>query len=74
MNYYAGIDLGGTKTYCVIVDEKGNILAREKKKIGTDRNIDSVLDIVTECYKAAVLRANLTENDILCLWQISYRL
>ena len=65
MNYYAGIDLGGTKTYCVIVDEKGNILAREKKKIGTDRNIDSVLDIVTECYKAAVLRANLTENDIL---------
>ena len=64
MNYYAGIDLGGTKTYCVIIDEKGNILAREKMKIGTDKNIENVLDVVTECYKAAISRANLAENDI----------
>ena len=64
MNYYAGIDLGGTKTYCVIIDEKGNILSREKIKIGTDKKIEPVLDIVCECYKAAVSRANLTEDDI----------
>ena len=29
MTYYAGIDLGGTKTYCVVIDEKGNILSDE---------------------------------------------
>lgn len=64
MNFYAGIDLGGTKTYCVIIDEKGNILAREKMKIGTDKDINRILDIVAECYKAAISRANLSESDI----------
>lgn len=64
MNFYAGIDLGGTKTYCVIIDEKGNIIAREKMKIGTDKDINRILDIVAECYKAAISRANLSERDI----------
>lgn len=64
MNFYAGIDLGGTKTYCVIIDEKGNIIAREKMKIGTDKDINRILDIVAECYKAAISRANLSESDI----------
>ena len=64
MTYYAGIDLGGTKTYCVVIDEKGNILAREKMKIGTDKNMDHILDIVVECYKAAVSRSNITEDDV----------
>lgn len=64
MTYYAGIDLGGTKTYCVVIDEKGNILAREKMKISTDKNMDHILDIVVECYKAAVSRSNITEDDV----------
>ena len=33
-------------------------------KIGTDKNMDHILDIVVECYKAAVSRSNITEDDV----------
>jgi ROK family protein len=37
MNYYAGIDLGGTFVKCGIVDEEGNILCKDKIPTGKDR-------------------------------------
>lgn len=36
MNYYAGIDLGGTFIKCGLVDETGNIICKDK--IPTARN------------------------------------
>ena len=38
MEFYAGIDLGGTFIKCGIVDESGNILCKDKIPTGRDRN------------------------------------
>lgn len=64
MKYYAGIDLGGTKIYCVIIDEKGNILSREKLKVGDNKELNAVLPLIVNCYKGAISRANLSEAEI----------
>ena len=37
MNYYAGIDLGGTFVKGGIVDEEGNILVKDKIPTGKER-------------------------------------
>ncbi|MFR1982953.1 MAG: ROK family protein [Christensenellaceae bacterium] len=37
MNYYAGIDLGGTFIKCGLVDETGNIICKDKIPTGKER-------------------------------------
>jgi glucokinase len=53
--YTLGIDVGGTKIYTVVVDEKYNILARSKRKTGDgsptsllERILASVSDVLAE--------------------------
>lgn len=53
--YALGIDIGGTKIYTIIVDEKYNVLARSKKKTGDgspnsllERILASVGDVLTQ--------------------------
>ncbi len=54
--YTLGIDIGGTKIYTIVVDEKFNILARAKKKTGDgspasllERILNSVSDALSQC-------------------------
>lgn len=62
MKYYGGIDLGGTKVYSIIIDEKGNILSRSKKKIAHLDNFDEILDTIVSCYNES-LEASQIESD-----------
>ena len=42
MKYYAGIDLGGTFIKCGIVDEKGNLIAKDKIPTGKERGYTEI--------------------------------
>jgi glucokinase len=64
MKYYAGIDLGGTKIYSIIIDETGKILSREKVKTTPDEGIEGVINRIVGVYKQSVINAGITENDI----------
>jgi glucokinase len=64
MKYYAGIDLGGTKIYSIVIDETGNILSREKVKTYSSDNFEDILKRIVECYEAAVVSSNIPENQI----------
>ncbi len=67
MGYFAGIDVGGTKIYAVVIDETGAILGRAKVKIGQDTRFDTVLNLMNDCYRAAVSNAGLNEAQILAV-------
>ena len=64
MQYFAGIDLGGTKIYVIIIDKNGTILSRVKTKIGGENNFDFIVDAIIKAYKDAIKDANLEEKDI----------
>lgn len=64
MNYFAGIDLGGTKIFALIVDEKQNILGRAKLKTLPEEGIESVINRIVECYQGAVLDSKLEPSKI----------
>ena len=64
MKLFAGIDLGGTKIYCIIIDEKGNILGKDKQKTKSDEGFDSVIARIHSCYLAAIADAGKKETDI----------
>lgn len=64
MGYYAGIDVGGTKIYSVIIDDDGKILARAKIKVGENLAFDVVLGRIFECYQQACQTANIAETAI----------
>lgn len=64
MKYYCGIDLGGTKIYSLIIDERGNIISREKVKTNSETGLDSVLSRIVECYKNVIKSSGIKEDDI----------
>lgn len=64
MNYYAGIDLGGTKIYSIVINEQGEILSRNKIKVGEDKSIDGVLLLINQCYIESVEKSGLNFDDI----------
>jgi glucokinase len=64
MKYYAGIDVGGTKIYTVIIDEEGCILSRVKVKTGKDTSFKPVFDNILHCYQAACQDAKISEEKI----------
>ena len=61
MGYYAGIDVGGTKIYSVIIDEEGNVLARAKVKTGGDTDFEVILEKILACYRTACDNAGVDE-------------
>ena len=67
MDYYAGIDVGGTKIYSVIIDTAGRRLSRAKVKTGHDHDFDSVMKRIRECYDKALEKAELEDSDIKAL-------
>jgi glucokinase len=67
MQYYAGIDLGGTKIYSIIIDEKGDIKSREKLKTNKDDKFENILGRIIECYKSSIKTAGINENQIVSI-------
>ena len=64
MNYYIGIDLGGTNIAVGVVDENYNIVGRAKRKTVVTDNPIRIIDDMTQAAKEAVLNAGLTLKDI----------
>ena len=64
MEFYSGIDVGGTKIYSVVINENGEILSRSKLKTGRDTAFEVVFDRILECYHAACAKANIGEDSI----------
>jgi glucokinase len=67
MKFYAGIDLGGTKIYSVIIDEKGKILGSEKTKTNREDDQENIISRILESYLKALSKAGLTASDIECV-------
>lgn len=65
MDYYVGIDVGGTKIYSVIINQDGDILGRAKLKTGEDTAFEVVLDRILECYHTACTNADIDEAKVL---------
>ncbi|MBN1409710.1 MAG: ROK family protein [Spirochaetales bacterium] len=64
MEYFAGIDLGGTKIYAIVINDKGKILSRAKIKTGAKKDVDTILKKIVDCYKEALAGAKIEEKDI----------
>ena len=64
MEYYAGIDVGGTKICAIIINAEGRILSRAKLKTGDDLKFERVFERILECYHAACREANISEEEI----------
>jgi len=66
MDYYLGLDAGGTKTYCLVGDAQGNVLGFGRAGTGS-YEYHGIEPAMTENRKAidgALRAANLTLNDI----------
>lgn len=64
MNYYAGIDVGGTKIYAVVIDEDAQILGRAKVKTGADTGFETIFGKIRQCYEKVCKSANIDLNAI----------
>jgi len=59
-----GVDLGGTKINVLLVDEKGNILARDKRPTEPEKGKDQVLNKIKDMILNVLKSADLSINDI----------
>ncbi len=64
MNYYIGIDLGGTNIAVGVVDENYNIVGRAKRKTVVTDNPIRIIDDMAETAKEAVANSGLKLSDI----------
>ena len=64
MRYYCGIDLGGTKIYSLIMNDKQEILGREKLKTNGSQGLDNVVARIVECYRKVLETSGVKEKDI----------
>ncbi len=64
MKYYAGIDVGGTKIYALVITEEGKILGRAKLKTGGDTKFDVVFKRILDCYDTACRNSAIEKNRI----------
>lgn len=64
MEYYAGIDVGGTKIYGVIIDKKGTILSRAKVKTGGKGSFEKIFEKIKECINKACTKAEITPEEL----------
>ncbi len=61
MEYYAGIDVGGTKIYAVVINETGEILGRAKLKTGEETEFEVVFKKILECYQMVCQNSQIEE-------------
>ncbi len=64
MDYYVGIDVGGTKIYAIVINENGQILSRAKLKTGGNTEFDIVFERILKCYHTACSEANIPGEEI----------
>lgn len=64
MNYYIGIDLGGTNIKAGVVDENYNIIAKASVKTNCPRSTEDICADMANVSLMAVNEANLTISDI----------
>lgn len=65
--YYAGIDLGGTNIVAGVLDEKFNIISRDRIKTALPRSAESIIDDMATAMRKALSKAGLSLNDIDCV-------
>ncbi len=64
MKYCIGIDLGGTFIKGGIVDQKGNILIKDKTPTQANLGNDTVVKNIARLCKELLAKANLTNDDV----------
>ena len=64
MQYYAGLDLGGTFVKGGIVDDKGNIVAKDKRPTGKDRPYTEIARDMAALVKLLAKKAGVAESDL----------
>ena len=64
MQYYAGLDLGGTFVKGGIVDDKGNIVAKDKIPTGKDRPYTEIAHDMAALVKSLAKKAGVAESDL----------
>lgn len=64
MKYYAGIDLGGTKIYSIVIDQSGKILGRNKVKTESSDSFINIIERIKECYYGTLKNSNISEEKI----------
>lgn len=64
MNYYIGIDLGGTNIVAGVVDENYNIIAKSSTKTNLPRPEKEIADDMVKVSLEAVKEAGITMDDI----------
>lgn len=65
MNYYIGLDIGGTNIKAGVVDENGNILSESDIPTGADRPQDVVLQDIISAITGAIAASSVSRNNIL---------
>jgi len=64
MPYFGGIDVGGSKIYSIIIDEKANILSRAKLKTNTDKGLEGIVNKIKLCFNTALESSGLNIKNI----------
>jgi glucokinase len=59
-----GVDLGGTKILCGVVDSDNAILGRAKRSTPAKEGGPAILDAIVECVDEALEAAGLTRDDV----------
>ncbi len=62
--YYLGVDLGGTNIAIGLVDEKFNILLKDKVPTDAHRPTSDIMDDIAELCKTIINRLGITFNEI----------
>ena len=57
MELYAGIDVGGTKVLCVVLDAEGQVRGQHKVKVGTEKTVPAMLEKIKEAFAGALAAA-----------------
>lgn len=64
MNYYVGIDLGGTNIAAGIVDSEYKIIGEATTKTNSKRPYDQIIDDMAKVARTAVEKAGITLDDV----------
>ena len=67
MNYYIGLDIGGTNLKAGVVDETGNILSESDIPTGADRPQEVVLQDIISAITGAIAASAVSKNNILAV-------
>ncbi|NBC29329.1 MAG: ROK family protein, partial [Spirochaetes bacterium] len=63
-SYLIGFDLGGTKMLCSVLDNEFNVVGREKVKVGSARDNDTILKAIEEAITKALKSAKVDEDQV----------